>query len=116
MHHLSGADTTPQSSYSQRYTILSRVAQDVKFFSVVDLSPLSQYVDDLLVCSPTREQYNAVIEKPLRDLTEGAQLCALDRLTWTPEADKAVTAMKTALLSPPTLGFPDPNRSFHSDC
>lgn len=79
-------------------------------------SALLQYVDDLFICSPSSEvdftTNYAVIEKPLHDLTKGVQLHALDRLRWTPEADKAYTATKTALLSPPTLGLLDPNQPF----
>ena len=45
-------------------------------------------------------------------MVHGKHLSAHDRLTWTPEADKAFDDLKTSLTQAPTLGLPRPDLSF----
>ena len=51
-------------------------------------------------------------EVPLSSMVHGKHLSAHDRLTWTPEADKAFDDLKTSLTQAPTLGLPRPDLPF----
>ena len=53
-----------------------------------------------------------LLEKPLQTQIHGHSLSALDSIQWTQEADLAFLEMKQTLQSLPTLGLPDPSKTF----
>ncbi|XP_043118057.1 uncharacterized protein LOC122361319 [Puntigrus tetrazona] len=54
----------------------------------------------------------AIEESPLSALAHGKRLQPHDKLTWTPEAEKAFERLKMLLQTSPSLGLPDPERNF----
>lgn len=48
-------------------------------------------------------------EAPLSSLKHGKNLSAHDKVTWTPDAEKAFDVLKAALTIGPTLVLPNPN-------
>lgn len=54
----------------------------------------------------------SVMEAQLSAIAHGKNLHPHDEVTWTPEAEQAFFELKQALMSPPTLGIPDPTKPF----
>lgn len=52
------------------------------------------------------------MEPQLSATAHGKNLHPHDEVTWTPEAEHAFYELKQALMSPPTLGIPDPTKPF----
>lgn len=52
------------------------------------------------------------LESPLSTIAHGPGVMSESKVAWIPEAETAFEGLKTALLSTPTLGLPDPTQPF----